>query len=81
MAQIDIQNIKKLNKERNTVHDEVNATYTVFNYEGEKYLQIDTYGKAERKNPENISQTFQFNRESASYIANLLIEEFGLKLD
>lgn len=80
MAQIDINNLKKVNKERNTIHDEVYATYTVFDNNGEKFLQIDTYGKAERMNPEKISQSFQFNRETASYLVNLLIKEFDLKL-
>lgn len=80
MAQINIDNLQKVNKERNVIHDEVYATYTVFYSNGEKYLQIDTYGKAGRENPEKISQSFQFNKESASYITNLLIEEFGLKL-
>lgn len=80
MAQIDIRNLTKVDKERNTVHDQVYATYTVFDNNGEKYLQIDTYGKAARENPEKISQSFQFNREVASALANLLIEEFGLKL-
>lgn len=80
MAQIDISNLKKVNKERNTIHDEVYATYTVFDSNGEKYLQIDTYGKAERMNPEKISQSFQINRESAAYLVNLFVKEFGLKL-
>lgn len=80
MAQINIDNIQKVNKERNSIHDEVLATYTVFNDNGEQYLQIDTYGKADRENPEKISQSFQFNRRTASYLANLLIEVFDLKL-
>lgn len=80
MAQIDIGNLTKVNKKKNSIHDQVYATYTVFDNNGEKYLQIDTYGKATRENPEKISQSFQFNREVASYLANLLIEEFDLKL-
>lgn len=79
MAQIDISNLTKVNKERNIVHDQVYATYTVFENNSEKYLQIDTYGKPARENPEKISQSFQFDREAASYFVNLLIEEFGLK--
>ena len=79
MAQIDIRNLTKVNKERNTVHDQVYATYTVFDNSGEKYLQLDTYGKPACENPEKISQSFQFNREVAAYLANLLIEEFELK--
>lgn len=80
MAQIDIRNLTKVNKERNTIHDQVYATYTVFDNNGEKYLQIGTYGKPARENLEKISQSFQFNREVAAYLANLLIEEFELKL-
>ena len=80
MAQIDIRNLTRVNKERNTIHDQVYETYTVFDNNGEKYLQIDTYGKAARENPEKISQSFQLNRKAASYLANLLIEEFDLKL-
>ena len=30
MAQIDFNNIRKVDKERNTVHDFVDASYTVF---------------------------------------------------
>lgn len=56
------------------------ATYTVFDNSGEKYLQIDTYGKPACENPEKISQSFQFNREVASYLTNLLIKEFELRL-
>lgn len=51
MAQIDIRNLIRVNKERNTIHDQAYATYTVFDNNGEKYLQIDTYGKPARENP------------------------------
>ena len=80
MAQIDIRKLTKINKERNMVHDEVFATYTVFDDGVEKYLQIDTYGKAGRVNPEKVSQSLQFNREAALYLANLFIEEFDLEI-
>lgn len=80
MAQIDINNLKKVNKERNVIHDEVYATYTVFDNNGERFLQIDTYGKAERMNPEKISQSFQFNKVSAAYLVDLLVKEFDLTL-
>lgn len=80
MAQININNFQKVVKERNSIYDEVPATYTVFTEDGEKYFQIDTYGKTDRINPEKISQSFQLNRQTASYLANLLIEVFDLKL-
>ena len=43
MARINLDTIKKLNKDRNTVHTPVVATYTVFDtVDGEHYVQIDT---------------------------------------
>ena len=55
MAQINLKNIKKIEKNRNTIHDKVYTTYTVFKADGDRYVQIDTYGKIDRENPEKIS--------------------------
>lgn len=79
MAQMDIENIKRIEKNRNTIHDKVYTTYTIFEKAGEKYIQFDTYGRIDRENPEKISQSIQLDRETAQYIVNLLIREFGLK--
>ena len=79
MAQINLKKIKRIEKQRNTIHSEVCTTYTVFEDNGEKYFQIDTYGKDEREMPEKISQSFQLNRESAKYLVNLIVNEYSLK--
>ncbi len=78
MAQINLDTIKRIDKDRNSVHTKVHATYTVFEMDGEKYFQIDTYGKNEREMPEKISQTIQFDKESAKFIVELLKKEFDL---
>ena len=78
MAQINLQDIERVDKTRNTVHEKVHASYTVFEVDGEKYVQLDTYGRAGRENPEKISQSIQFNLETAKYIADSLKKEFGL---
>lgn len=78
MAQISLDNIKKIEKNRNTIHEKVHATYTVFEMDGEKYVQIDTYGRIDRENPEKISQSIQFDKETATFLVNLLKEEFEL---
>ena len=78
MARIKLESISKIEKERNTVHDEVTATYTVFYAGQEKYLQIDTYGKDGRAIPGKISQSFQFDKESARYLVELFAKEFDL---
>ena len=79
MAQISLSSIKKIDKYRNTVHDKVHATYTIFEMDGEKYVQIDTYGRIDRENPEKISQTLQFDRATAKFLVNLLCDEFDIR--
>ena len=78
MAQISLESIKKIEKYRNTVHEKVHATYTAFEMDGEKYVQIDTYGRIDRENPEKISQSFQFDCATAEFLVRLLSEEFDL---
>ena len=55
MARIDITKMSRLEKQRNTVHDEVSATYTVFVKDNKRFFQIDIYGRAERDMPEVAS--------------------------
>ena len=78
MAQISLESIKKIEKYRNIVHEKVHTTYTTFEMDSEKYVQIDTYGRIDRENPEKISQSFQFDRATAEFLVKLLSEEFGL---
>ena len=52
---------------------------TKFEMNGEKFVQIDTYGRIDRENPEKISQSFQLDRATARFIVNLLCSEFDLK--
>ena len=79
MAQIRKENFDRIEKNRNMVHDAVYATYTVFEQNGEHYLQIDTYGKSGRENPDKISQSIQINKEIAQVLVKLMTEEFNLK--
>lgn len=79
MAQISMNDIKKLEKTRNCVHDKVYATYTVFEQGGQRFVQIDTYGRIGRENPEKISQSFQLDKDAAQFIVKLLQKEFSLK--
>lgn len=72
MAQIALDSIKKIEKSRNTIHDKVHTTYTIFEDGGEKYVQIDTYGRLGRESPEKISQSIQINRQTAKFLVDLL---------
>lgn len=79
MAQIDLDNIRQVEKQRNTIHDKVYTTYTSFEMRGLKYIQIDTYGKIDRENPEKISQSIQLDYDTSKFLVNLLTHEFNLK--
>ncbi len=79
MAQIELKTIRRINKDRNTIHARVQTTYSTFEVNGEKYLQIDTYGKSDREIPGKISQSIQLEKESAKFFAELLKREFNLK--
>jgi thymidylate kinase len=79
MALITFMNSERVEKERNSVHDEVKSTYTSFtNKAGEKFFQIDTYGSSNRQIQGKISQSLQFDKEAAKEIINLLKNEFKL---
>lgn len=78
MAQISLDSIKKIEKYRNTIHEKVHTTYTTFELNGEKYVQIDTYGRIGRENPEKISQSFQLDKATAQFLISLLREEFDV---
>lgn len=78
MAQISLERIKKIEKYRNTVHDKVYTTYTVFEMNGKKYVQFDMYGRIVRENPEKISQTIQLDKETAQYLVNIFCKEFDI---
>lgn len=57
---------------------EVSAYYLVAELDGKKVLQINTYGSAGRDVPGKLSQTLQFNEQSAREIFAVLKKEFGL---
>lgn len=76
MAQIDIKTIEKLEKDRVMVHEKVYSTYSVFDKEGNRYVQIDTYGHSDRAIPGKISQSIQLDRDTAKFVYDLLEKEF-----
>lgn len=55
MARLYLDKIKKIDKQHNNVHDRVIATYTTFELDGEKFLQIDTYGREAREDQSVVS--------------------------
>lgn len=64
--------------DRNSLHEEIDASYSVFERDGRVLLQIDTYGRDTREIPGKKSQTIQLDREGAESLFNILKREFGL---
>lgn len=78
MAKIKIKNMIKQDKNRYSIHEEVEAKYSVFEKDGEKIFQIDTYGRSDRVETEKSSQIIQLDESSAKELIKLLIKEFNI---
>jgi len=80
MALISPNKIHPLKKDRNFIHQEVDCTYTSFEDEnGNKYLQFDTHGSAQRKVKNKVSQSIQLNKEAAIKLIQIIKEQLNLK--
>ena len=73
-----IRSFTRKHMERNSVHDEIEATYTTFERDGRVFIQIDSYGRDTREMPGKKSQTIQLDREGATALFNILKREFNL---
>lgn len=78
MARIILTDAVKIEKEKNAVHEPVETSYSVFEKDGKRYIQFDTYGRKGRKYPSKISQSFQLDRKEAGMMSALLEKEFHL---
>lgn len=71
-----VKKLARINMDRDSSHTEVECTYTVIQgKEGEKYLQIDTYGSAVRKIPGKKSQSIRFSPEAIAQLREILDKE------
>ena len=74
MALVSRMDAKALNSV--TRHTEAPATYSILKDEhGNKILQIDTYGSAERENPGKLSQSIRFSRRALQQLREILESE------
>jgi len=58
------------------VHEEVEATYNILYKDGEKYLEVTTYGSKEREMKGKASQIIQFNKEGIKQLKEIIEKEF-----
>jgi len=74
-----VSKLEKIQLTRTGAHEPADATYTVFQDEaGNPYLQIDTYGSANREMKGKKSQSIQFDRDSAKALMDILKQTYGL---
>ena len=72
-----VRKLERRDLERDTVHGETEGTYSIVSGpHGEKYLQVNTYGSAERKVKGKVSQTIQFSPEAIAQLREILTREF-----
>lgn len=62
----------------NVRHSEVDATYSLIqDDDGRRYLQIDTYGAADRQIPGKKSQSIRLAPEAITALKKILAESFS----
>ncbi len=65
--------------QRPTLHDEIEGKIGVFELDGRKLVQIDTFGRDSREIPGKKSQTIQLDRQGAEQLYNTLKQAFDFK--
>ena len=68
-----VNKLRRITIDRYSPHDEVECTYSiVLDEEGEKLLQIDTYGSKARQMPGKKSQSIRFTPEAMNQLREIL---------
>lgn len=57
-------------------HSEVNATVSLVECDGEKFVQIDTYGSKDRAMPNKISQSVRLTKTAFDQLAGYANKHF-----
>lgn len=61
-----IARFDEVTADRQVVHGPVECGWRAFNANGERILQLDTHGSAERKLQGNVSQSIQLDKNAGS---------------
>jgi hypothetical protein len=72
-----IKKLKEQTLDRDVPHREVECTYSVIHDDdGRSYLQIDTYGSAERQMPGKKSQSLRLSPQAIDQLRQILADRF-----
>jgi hypothetical protein len=75
-----VKDLVKDDREPKGVHPtQVDCRYRIFERDGTKFVQLNTYGSTEREIPDKLSQTLQFDKQAAESLWRMLGREFGFK--
>lgn len=71
-----VRKLERINLERDSNHSEVECTYSIIQgLDGQKFLQVDTYGSAVRKFTGKKSQSIRFSAEAIDQLREILTRE------
>jgi hypothetical protein len=71
-----IRSLERKSMDRNSIHREIRATYTLFECDGRRFIQLDSYGTDERQIPGKKSQSLQFDDAGARALFDILKRHF-----
>jgi hypothetical protein len=74
-----IKSFEHKSMDRNAIHDGIDATYTTFERDGRRFIQVDSYGRDQREMPGKKSQTFQLDEKSARELFDILRDYFHFR--
>ncbi|MCX5496341.1 methionyl-tRNA formyltransferase [Kaistia dalseonensis] len=71
-----IRSFEPKSMDRNSVHHEISATYTIFERDDRVFVQLDSYGTKDREMPGKKSQTIQLDEAGARQLVSILTSAF-----
>ncbi|WP_298199129.1 hypothetical protein [Novosphingobium sp.] len=62
--------------DRQSKHSEVEATISLLDVDGEKFVQIDTYGSKDRAMPGKVSQSLRLSKSAFEQLMQIAEDHF-----
>lgn len=67
-----VNKLTKVSLEKSTPHQAVECTFSIVHEDGNTFLQIDTYGSAQRKIKGKKSQSIRFTKAAMQQLREIL---------
>jgi len=71
-----VSSLEHVRKERQIVHGATRCLVSVFEVNGNWFIQLDTYGSDSREQPGKVSQSVQFDKRAAAQLLKLIRDTF-----